>query len=176
MRTNIVLIGFMGSGKSSIGRLLAAKLGFQLVDTDRIIIDREGVEIGEIFARHGEPHFRDLETAALRSIAHLNRCVIATGGGIVGREENRELLRGLGFVVWLTASEEVIFERVSRNTRRPLLQTANPRETVTRLLAERRPLYEAAAAFTIDSTSLAHAEVAEAIIAEARRAFAWAEG
>jgi shikimate kinase len=172
-RQNIVLIGFMGSGKSSIGRLVAGRLGFQFVDTDSVIVKRAGLEIAEIFQRDGEEVFRDLETSALESLAHLQRCVIATGGGVVLREKNRALLRELGFVVLLTASEEVIFQRVSRNSRRPLLQTENPRGTVAALLAERQPLYLETAQWTLDSTALAHGAAAEAVIAEARRTFAW---
>lgn len=107
----------MGSGKSSIGRLIAGRLGFIFVDTDALVTQRAGLEI-------------------------------ATGGGIVLRERNRELLRELGLVV-LTANEEVIYERVSRNTKRPLLQTENPRETLSRLLAARDPLYAAAAQWTL---------------------------
>jgi shikimate kinase len=117
-RQNIVLIGFMGSGKSSIGRLIAGRLGFIFVDTDALVTQRAGLEI-------------------------------ATGGGIVLRERNHELLRELDLVVLLTANEEVIYERVSRNTMRPLLQTENPRETLSRLLAARDPLYAAAAQWTL---------------------------
>jgi shikimate kinase len=87
--------------------------------------------------------------------------------------ENRELLRELGFVVWLTASEEVIFERVSRNKKRPLLHTDDPRATIHELLERRRPLYEGAAQFTLDSSHLAHEAAADTLIAEARRAFSW---
>ncbi len=175
-RQNIVLIGFMGSGKTSIGRLIAGRLGFQFVDTDALLVQRTGIEIPEIFRLEGEEHFRDLETGVLESLTHLQRCVISTGGGVVLRERNRELLRELGFVVLLTASEEVIFERVSRNSKRPLLQTPNPRETVAGLLAARQPAYAAAAKFTIDNTTLSHAQTADAVIAEARRAFAWQSG
>jgi shikimate kinase len=89
------------------------------------------------------------------------------------RPENRALLQELGFVVWLTASEDVIFERVSRNKKRPLLHTPNPRETVHELLEQRRSLYEGAAHFTVDSTHLGHEAAADAVIAEARRAFSW---
>ncbi|MES2572603.1 MAG: shikimate kinase [Verrucomicrobiota bacterium] len=170
---NIVLIGFMGSGKSSIGRLLAKKLGFQFFDTDRVLIERAGMEISEIFARHGEAYFRDLESSTLASLTHLNRCIIATGGGVVLREANRRLLSRLGFVVGLSATEEVIFERVSRNSKRPLLQTENPRQTLSRILTERHGLYEAAAQFTIDTSCLTHDQIAEAIIAEVRHAFQW---
>jgi shikimate kinase len=170
---NIVLIGFMGSGKTSIGRLVAHRLGFQFIDTDAVIVERVGMQIAEIFERHGEPWFRDHETSTLRSLGILNRVVIATGGGIVVREENHALLRELGFVVWLTANEDVIFERVTRNKKRPLLQTEDPRETVRELLVQRRGLYEAVAQFTIDTTALAHEMAASAVIAEARRAFSW---
>jgi shikimate kinase len=173
MRNNIVLIGFMGSGKTSIGRLVAQRLGFQFIDTDKVVVERAGMEIPEIFARHGEPWFRDHETSALGSMGMYNRSVISTGGGVVLRPENRELLRELGFVVWLTASEDVIFERVSRNKKRPLLQTADPRRTVHELLEQRRALYEGTAQFTLDSTDLEHDAAADAVIAEARKAFSW---
>ena len=173
MRTNIVLIGFMGSGKSSIGKRVAQALRFQFADTDALIVQRSGQEIAKIFAQHGEEYFRELETSALRSCAQFSRTVLATGGGVVVREENRALLRELGLVVQLTASEEVIFERVSRNRKRPLLHTEDPRATVHELLAARRPLYDATAQLTIDSTALAHAAVAEQIITAAREAFGW---
>ena len=172
-RTNIVLIGFMGSGKSSIGRLVAGRLGFQFVDTDTLLVARDGREIAEIFARDGEARFREMEKSVLESLGTRDRCVVSTGGGVILREENRALLRGLGFTVWLTASEDVIYQRVSRNTKRPLLHTANPRETVTQLLAARRPLYEAAAQLTIDTSTLSHAQAAEAVMVAARRAFSW---
>jgi shikimate kinase len=170
---NIVLIGFMGSGKSSIGRHVASRLGFQFVDTDALLVDRDGREIAEIFAQDGEARFREMETSVLESLAARNRCVISTGGGIVVREENRALLQTLGFTVWLTASEDVIFERVSRNNKRPLLHTPNPRETVSQLLAVRRPWYAEAAQFTLDTSMMAHGEAADAVVAEARRAFLW---
>ena len=172
-RTNIGLIGFMGSGKSSIGRLVAGRLGFQFVDTDTLLTAHDGRAIAEIFARDGEARFRDLETAVLKSLGPRDRCIISTGGGVILREKNRALLRGLGFTVWLTASEDVIYARVSRNTKRPLLHTSNPRETVTQLLAARRPLYEAAAQLTLDTTTLTHAQAAEAVMVAARRAFSW---
>ena len=173
MRTNIVLIGFMGSGKSSIGRLVAQGLRFQFIDTDALVVERSGLEIAAIFAHHGEEHFRDLERSALESCSVLTRAVLATGGGVVVREENRALLHELGFVVQLTASEDVIFERVSRNTKRPLLHTPDPRATVHTMLAARQPLYDAAAQFTIDTTKMPHADAAEAIVAAARTAFGW---
>ncbi len=164
---NIVLIGFMGTGKSSIGRLLAGKLRYQFLDTDRLIIEHAGMNIPEIFARHGEAHFRDLESALLESLKGKSSRVMATGGGIVVREGNRPLLRELGFVVALTASEEVLFKRVSRNTNRPLLQTENPRETLRTMFAQRRDLYNEVAQVTIDTTDLTQEEVAQSILQHA---------
>ena len=170
---NLVLIGFMGSGKSSIGRILATKLGFHLVDTDALIVQEAGMPITEIFAWQGEEGFRDFEAKALAGLVDRSThgLVIATGGGIVTREENLPLLHRLGFVVELTASEEVIFERVSRNKARPLLHTPNPRETVSKLLAHRAPMYAAAADFSIDSTVKTHTQVADELIEEARRRY-----
>ena len=165
-RQNLVLIGFMGSGKSTIGRLVARRMGFQFLDTDQLIVDRVGMAIRETA-------FRALETSVLESLAHLNRCVIATGGGAVVREQNRATLRQLGFVVGLTASEAVLFERVSRNSKRPLLQGGDPLTTVQEMLARRAPFYADAAQWTIDTSTLSHEQAVTAIIAEARRAFAW---
>jgi shikimate kinase len=172
-RTNIVLIGFMGSGKTSIGRLVAHRLGFQFIDTDAIIVERAGMQVADIFARHGEDWFRDQESAALRSLGVLNRAVVSTGGGVVLRDENRTQLRELGFVAWLTANEDVLFERVSRNKKRPLLHTSDPRATIHELLTKRRPLYEETAQFTVDSSDLNHEAAADLLIAEARRVFKW---
>ncbi len=173
VRENIVLVGFMGSGKSSIGRSMAKRLGFQFLDTDQLVVERSGSTIPRIFAERGEEAFRTLETEAIESLRHFSRCIIATGGGAVVRERNRRLLRELGFVVCLTASEEVIYERVTRNTKRPLLQTENPRETLHELLATRRVLYEEAAQFSLDTTELSQPAAAELIMEEARRAFSW---
>ena len=165
---NIVLIGFMGCGKSSVGRLIAEKLRYRFVDTDQSIVRETGVPISEIFATHGEDHFRDLETEVLESLRDKRGLVIATGGGIVTRVRNLPLLRELGFVAWLNADEDVIFERVSRNKRRPLLQTENPRETIHKLLVERLPMYQGAAQITIDTGAGSHDEIADAVIRAAR--------
>jgi shikimate kinase len=165
---NLVLIGIMGAGKSSIARELAPLSLRKCVDTDRLVIQKAGLPIAKIFAQHGEEYFRDLETAALRSLGDARRMIIATGGGIVSRPENVALLRNLGCVIWLTASEDVLFERVSRNQKRPLLQTPHPRQTLVELLARRRPLYEACAHCAIDTTHLTHAEAAAAAFAAAR--------
>ena len=170
---NIVLIGFMGSGKSSVGRLLATHLGYQFIDTDGLVVQAAGMQIAELFAQYGEAAFRDYESEALVSLLEKQRLIVATGGGIVTRASNRPLLHRLGFTVALSASKEVIFERVSRNNKRPLLQTPNPRETISKLLAERAPLYAEAADLAIDTTSKTHREVADEIIFAARRRYPW---
>jgi len=166
---NIVLIGFMGSGKSTVGRILAMRLGFQFVDTDALVVEACGMEISDLFAQQGEAVFRDYESDVLASLRGKTRRIVATGGGIVTRESNHALLHELGFVAGLTAKEEVIFERVSRNHKRPLLQTANPRETISKMLALRAPLYAAAADVLIDTSAISHAQVASEIIAAASR-------
>ena len=159
----------MGSGKSSVGRILAPRLNCRLVDTDHLVVEKTGLQITEIFKTYGESWFRDQETLALESLVGETGLVIATGGGIILREQNAALLKKLGLVVWLRASEEKIFNRVSRSTRRPLMQTENPRETIHTLLTRRTPLYEAAAQFTIDTCDKTHEQVADAIILEAQR-------
>jgi shikimate kinase len=174
-RPNLVLVGFMGSGKSSIGRLAAHRLRFQFIDTDSIVVERAGMEISEIFATAGESRFRDLETRAIESLLPLKRCVIATGGGAVLREENRELLRKLGFVVLLTARRDVLFQRVARNTKRPLLQTPDPEATIAQLLELRQPSYDAAAQFTLDTSDMTHEEATTELVKVARQAFGWNE-
>ena len=162
----------MGSGKSSVGRLVARSHHSRFVDTDRLVIDRERREITDIFATQGESFFRAQETAALRSLlglATLTSLAIATGGGIVTVPQNIPLLRQLGLVVWLSASEQVIWDRVSRNQKRPLLKTENPRDTIRALLAIRNPLYEAVADLKVDTSTLTHAEVAAIIFARLRK-------
>jgi shikimate kinase len=170
---NLILVGFMGSGKTVTGKLAAKALGFQFLDTDQLIVDRSQRQISEIFASEGEGHFRDLETGVIASLGHLRRCVISTGGGAVLREENRRLLRDMGFVVCLKAREEVLFERVSRNEKRPLLQTSNPLETLRELLASRADAYAAAAHWSVDTSDMPHAAVVDAVVCAARDAFAW---
>lgn len=159
----------MGSGKSSIGRRVARKLNFEFRDTDRLIVDRSGLPIAQIFRKLGEQHFRDLEREALASLPPSSRLVIATGGGIVLDPENCRRLGEIGCVGWLHAGEDITFERVSRNKRRPLLHTDNPRETVSRLLAEREPLYREASHFRIETSLRSQSQVAALVVSEYRR-------
>ena len=159
----IVLIGFMGSGKSSAGRGLAVRTGWPRYDTDEMIAARYGLSIVEIFAQHGEEAFRAAETEALAQVPERPAFVV-TGGGIVLRSENVERLRHFGIIVHLTANEETLFERASRRKTRPLLQTENPRKTFSEMLRVREPLYQQAADITVDTSELRHEEVADRIM------------
>jgi shikimate kinase len=160
----IVLIGFMGAGKSSAGRALARKLGWPRFDTDEMVSARMGLSIPEIFAQLGEAVFRDAESDALGQLPEGTAAIIVTGGGIVLRPENVQALRRLGRVVHLEANEETLFQRISRRAARPLLQTENPRATLAELLGVRQPLYREAAHAKLDTSRLSHEEVAEAIL------------
>jgi shikimate kinase len=165
---NIVLVGFMGSGKSSVGRELARCTGHRFRDTDLLVRSRAGKSIPEIFAAHGEGYFREQEKEVLSLLQTERAMVLATGGGIVLDPANRRLLRRLGPVVWLIADETTIWERVSRNPNRPLLHTANPRQTVHQLLEARHGFYAAVADFSIDSSGFNHQQVARQVLATVR--------
>lgn len=172
-RENLVLIGFMGSGKSSVGRLAARALGFQFVDTDQLITEKTGKQISEIFQTDGEAAFRALETNVLEELSSRVHCVISTGGGAVLSANNRSLLREIGFVACLGASEEVLFERVSRNSKRPLLQTADPRATMAKLIEARSPLYTETAHWEMDTSAISQTTAVDRLVQAAKEAFAW---
>lgn len=161
---SIVIIGFMGAGKSSVGKALARKTGLPRLDTDEIVSSRFGLEVMEIFARFGEEKFRDAETEALGGLSKTEPAIIVTGGGIVLRPANVKMLRELGRVVSLEADEETLFRRISQRATRPLLQTEDPRATLAELLRARAPLYREAADVRVDTSRLAHDEVADAIL------------
>src|SRR5438477_2629115 len=160
----IALIGFMGAGKSAVGRELSRRTGWPRHDTDEMIREQFGISIPDIFARHGEPAFRDAETALLKTLQRGLAGIVVTGGGIILRGENVQLLRGLGHILWLDADEEVLWQRASRHSTRPLLQTPDPRARFTELLRERRPLYQAAADYRINTSSSSIAEVTNEIM------------
>lgn len=165
---NLVLVGFMGSGKSSVGRELARRLRFRFLDTDKIIRHRFRKSITDIFASLGEPLFREEENKTLQDLQNSDHGVIATGGGIVLQPRNHPLLRSLGIVVWLTANEEATWERVSRNQNRPLLRTKDPRSTISDLMLTRYPLYRSVADITVETSGLTHQEVADRVVAALR--------
>ena len=141
---NIYLIGFMGAGKTSVGRILAEKLGLEFCDLDESIEAECGKTISTIFSEHGEDFFRDLESRKLRSISHNGGQIIATGGGIVLQQENWEIMKESGTTVYLKASADVLWSRITSDTSRPLLQVEKPFEKVKELLSMRMPLYQKA--------------------------------
>jgi shikimate kinase len=170
---NIVLVGFMGSGKSTVGRELHQRLGYPLVDMDQVIELRASKSIAAIFADEGEQVFRDQETSLLQELDDPTapRRIISTGGGVIGRDENRALLRQLGYVVWLNAPMSVILDRTSKNRERPLLHTEDPVARVTALMEARRPLYEEVSHLKIETAGLDSNELATGILESARYFF-----
>jgi shikimate kinase len=163
-RGNLVLIGFMGSGKSSVGRELAKRWDYRFIDTDAMIRHKYDLSIPDIFAKHGESFFRDAEHQALVRLQGTCSTIIATGGGIVIQPRNLTLLRALGLVVWLCADKASIIDRVGKSTHRPMLNQENPEESVARLLTERAPLYSKIADLRIETSGLTHREVADRVV------------
>jgi shikimate kinase len=141
---NIALIGFMGTGKSSVGQLVAGQLHFTFLDTDHVIEARTGKTIAEIFAQDGEPAFRGLEKKIVDELVGRKKTVISTGGGLPANRDNLASLKKHSLVVCLWASPEKIWERVRSQTHRPLLHEADPLAKIRSLLAEREPFYRQA--------------------------------
>lgn len=166
---SIVLIGMMGAGKSSVGRCLQLRTKLGLVDIDDVVASHIGTSIPEIFSKYGEQVFREIETQALREMAPAKQTIVVTGGGIVVRKENMDLLKQLGIVVWLDCNEETLFERARRSGNRPLLRAENPREAFARMLQTRLPLYAKIAQIRVDTSMLTDEEVAVAIVSKLRK-------
>lgn len=155
---NIVLIGYRGVGKTTIGKQLARRMGLKFVDTDELLVRNAGKTIREIFAQGGEPLFRDLESAVIDRLAEMDNTVIAAGGGVVLRKANIEKLRAKGRIVWLQAPAEVLWKRIEADTQtaanRPDLTGAGGLDEVLQLLNLRAPLYAAAADVALDVTNM----------------------
>jgi shikimate kinase len=146
MKRNIILIGFMGSGKTSVGERLAQNLSYRFRDTDRLLEHSERDTINHIFAVHGEEYFRSKETKLLQELLPgLEHTVLSTGGGLPLREQNAKLLKEMGFVVYLKASKETTLKRLKGDNTRPLLQGDDQEKKIEGLLAYRTPIYEKAA-------------------------------
>jgi shikimate kinase len=169
MLPNFVLIGFMGCGKSTAGRRLAALTGHRFVDTDELASSRAGRGIPEIFAKDGEEAFRRIESEVIEGLVGVAGIVLSTGGGAVLRPENRGALKKIGPVIWIDSDPEILFERAMRSGRRPLLQTENPRASFDSLLEQRRPVYEAAADLRIDTSEVDLEDVAKRLLDQAMR-------
>jgi shikimate kinase len=159
--SNIVLIGFMGSGKSTVGKVLAPRLSKKFVDLDHMIVERAGRSIPEIFATDGEAAFRQLESQVLADVLANANQVISTGGGAVLAEANRQLMRENGLVVWLRTDVDVLIQRMQYDTTRPLLQ-GDAKANITRILEERRDAYNFAT-LEIDTGRLTVEEAVQAI-------------
>jgi shikimate kinase len=163
MAGNVILVGFMGAGKSSVGRILAKRLGRCFVETDEMITAREGRTIPEIFAAKGEAHFRALEEEAVRLLGLKRGDVIATGGGLPCREGRLEALRAIGTVVWLSGEFGALYDRALRAGERPMLQ-GRTRAEAEALYEARKPFY-AKADLTVDTTALTPDQVAARVVA-----------
>ena len=163
LSANIVLVGFMGTGKSAVGRVIAQKLEFHFIDTDDVIEQTSKAKISDIFAEHGEDYFRDLESQAVKSVALMKNQVVATGGGVVLRSSNIDLLRTGGPIFCLNATPKAIWDRVRSSRSRPLLRGPEPLKKIEMLLDKRAPYY-ALADHQIETTGVSVDRVADEII------------
>ena len=163
LSANIVLVGFMGTGKSAVGRVIAQKLEFHFIDTDDVIEQTSKAKISDIFAEHGEDYFRDLESQAVKSVALMKNQVVATGGGVVLRSSNIDLLRTGGPIFCLNATPKAIWDRVRSSRSRPLLRGPEPLKKIETLLDKRAPYY-ALADHQIETTGVSVDRVANEII------------
>lgn len=170
MFKNIILTGFMGVGKTSVGTQLAKDLGYTFVDTDTLIEADQKITITEIFSAFGEPFFRDVEARIIRQVLQGENQVVSTGGGAVIRDENREAFKKAGFVICLTARPEVIYERIKQETHRPLLQTPDPQAKIKELLDSREKFYRQAD-FVFDTSEKSVDDVIREIKEKIKHAF-----
>lgn len=149
--SKIILIGFMGCGKSTVGKRLSYAFRKPFLDTDKIIEKKANMTISELFEEKGEAYFRDMETACIEELLkESGDYIIATGGGMALRSENRRLLKELGHVIYLRALPDTIYERLKKDSTRPLLQGDNPKEKISAMMSERAAVYEEAAQFIVD--------------------------
>ncbi len=160
---NIILIGFMGSGKSAVGHRLARELKMDYLDTDELIEKTEKMSINDIFAQKGEPYFRDLETEVVRTLSDYDNFVISTGGGMVLREENVRMLKGIGPLVLLWAEPDTVYQRVREHEHRPLLNVPDPKAEIKRILESRTPVYKRVADHVVNTSKLNVDECVEEI-------------
>jgi len=160
---NIVLIGMRGSGKTTIGKLLAKRLGKQFIEMDELIVQRLGQSIPEIVNRYGWQKFRDVEEEITREVAGLDNVVNATGGGVVTREENVRELKKKGKLVWLKANTNTLLRRIGNGQSRPSLTGKSQREDMEAVLADRSPIYQRVADFIVDTEGKMPEEIAGAI-------------
>ncbi len=168
MKSNIIITGFMGTGKSVVAKELARKLKIEFIDMDRIIEERRGMSIADVFAGHGEKYFREQENKLVKELSKKENTVIATGGGTLLSSDNARMLGQKGQIICLYADSQTIYNRVNKKNNRPLLKSENVLSEVNRLLEERKEAYNN---FTIkiDTTNLNVQEVADKIITLLKR-------
>jgi len=162
---NIYLLGFMGSGKTSVGKKLAEKKNMTFIDLDEKIEESEGMSIAEIFSEKGEAYFRDAEKKVLKELSVMDSCMVATGGGVVMDPENLQAMQDSGVTVSLLASPEIVYERVKNSNLRPLLNVENPIDEIKKLMFERASFY-IKSDIIIDTSDLSVDEAADEIIGE----------
>lgn len=167
---NIFLIGFMGSGKSTIAKALQKELGFPLVEMDERIVQEQGMSINDIFEKYGEARFRDIESQLIVKLGKQEASIVSCGGGVVVRSENTQNMKQSGKIVFLKAKPQTIYERVKNSTERPILNGHMNVEYIAELMEKRRPLYEAAADITIQTDGKSKEEVCAEIIGKLRDA------
>lgn len=161
MKRNIYFIGFMGTGKSTISKKLSAAIGYQEIDTDYKIAEKENMRISEIFEKYGEAYFRNLETEFLKEMQKKEGCIISCGGGMVLRRENVELMKENGVIVLLTATPETVLKRVENGKERPILNGHMNVEYIEELMEKRRVYYEAAGEIIIATDGKETGEIVE---------------
>lgn len=165
---NLYIAGFMGTGKTTIGKRLADELECNWIDLDQYIANKVNQSISDLFSQYGEDYFRNLEEACLEEVAQTSRTIVTTGGGTVMRERNRQLIRNRGFWVTLTASIDCIWKRIQNDSGRPLLQREDPLAFLEQLLSERSLIYKQCD-FEVDTTNKSIDEIVKEIITELRR-------
>lgn len=170
-RGNIFLVGMMGAGKSTLGKALAQRMRLEFIDVDKVLVERTGASVAMIFEIEGEEGFRRRESAVLAELSEGNDRVIATGGGAILSEANRQVMRRRGTVVYLRARLEHLWERTRHDASRPLLATPDPRATLAGLLEERDPLYRETAHIVVDSGSQSAATLVGRVAAALREQF-----
>jgi len=168
-KSNIVLIGLMGVGKTSIGRQLAKELNLSFYDSDQEIEKRTGATIPWIFDLEGEAGFRQRESKTITELMTLNNIVLATGGGVILNPENRQTLATHGIVIYLQANLDTLVERTSRNQNRPLLANTNPQEILEKLLAQRDPLYRETADLVYSTSANNINKIVQQIVQDLRQ-------
>lgn len=166
MSNNIFLIGFMGSGKSTIGRFLQKELNMELVEMDARIVEEQGMSINDIFAEKGEDYFRDLESRLVLDLNSEGNTIVSCGGGVVIRPENVENMKKNGKIVFLSATPDTIYERVKNSTERPILNGHMNVEYIAGLMEKRRALYENAADIRVETDGKTKDEICKEIISK----------